>query len=531
VQPAALIRDLWQARVEWAQPGSSRLSGWALWRVGRLVLTTVIVVTNIAGTGAVLVIAFVVIPVPNVANLGHVRAVNAIAAAAYILIAFPLGAFVGTVRLARLRDWLEDRRPAGPADQQLVLRAPLRLFVVQVALWWVAALLFGVLDAVTPSSHGTQFGLTIALTTALTGLVTAACAYLFTERILRSPAARALDRGMPDRLAVPGVAIRSVLAWALGTGLPVLGLVAIGSEALANLPGSRARLDLVVVVLGGIGLSVGLLAVALAARATADPLEALRRALEQVQRGRMDVHVPVYDGTQIGKLQLGFNQMVAGLAERERLRDAFGTYLDPDVAQHVLREGTSQAGELVEVSVMFIDVRNFTVFAERTPAPDVVSTLNRLFEAIVPIIHDHGGRVDKFIGDGLMAVFGAPRRLPDHADQALAAALDITGAIESGQAGALAIGIGINSGPVVSGNVGGAGRLEFSVIGDPVNVAARVEAATRQTGDAILVAQPTRDLLTPGRFDLVERDRIPLKGKSEAVRLYTPRSGGAAAAG
>src|SRR5512142_399490 len=179
------------------------------------------------------------------------------------------------------------------------------------------------------------------------------------------------------------------------------------------------------VVLGATGIAVGLLAVTVAARATADPVESVRRALARVQRGELDVRVPVFDGTQIGQLQLGFNEMVTGLAERERIRDAFGTYVDPDVARHILEEGTNLAGEEVEVTIMFLDIRDFTGFAERTPADEVVAAINRLFEQIVPIIHAHDGRVDKFVGDGLLAVFGAPRRAPDHADRALAAAHEI----------------------------------------------------------------------------------------------------------
>jgi adenylate cyclase len=129
--------------------------------------------------------------------------------------------------------------------------------------------------------------------------------------------------------------------------------------------------------------------------------------------------------------------------------------------------------------------------------------------------------VDKFVGDGLLAVFGAPRRRDDHADQAARAAVEIVARVRSDLEGELEIGIGVNSGEVVAGNVGGAGRLEFSVIGDAVNVAARVEAATRETGDAILITDGTRRLLSdPGDLEIRPRDEIPLKGKSEPVALY-----------
>ena len=241
-----------------------------------------------------------------------------------------------------------------------------------------------------------------------------------------------------------------------------------------------------------------------------------------MQKGELDVRVPVYDGTQIGQLQLGFNAMVEGLAEREKIRDAFGAYVDPDVAEHILKEGTNLAGEEVEVTIMLLDIRDFTAFAEETPADKVVAAINDLFEQIVPIIHDCGGHVDKFVGDGLLAVFGAPRRREDHADRALKAALGIGERVNSSEG--LRLGIGLNSGMVVAGNVGGAGRLEFSVIGDPVNVAARVEAATRETGDTILLTERTRDLLADSHPELAERSGIELKGKRETVKVYAPTS-------
>jgi adenylate cyclase len=216
--------------------------------------------------------------------------------------------------------------------------------------------------------------------------------------------------------------------------------------------------------------------------------------------------------------------MVAGLAERERIRDVFGTYVDKEIAEHILREGTSLAGEEVEVTMMFIDICDFTGFSERATAPEVVATINRMFECAVPIIHAHHGHVDKFVGDGLLAVFGAPRRQEDHADQALAAALEIDRTVAEELGGELSIGVGLNSGTVVAGNVGGAGRLEFSVIGDAVNVAARVEAATRKTGDVVLLAENVKRLLRSNGVPLEERPGVPLKGKSESIMLYAPTS-------
>jgi adenylate cyclase len=504
--------------VEVVHPGEARLSGRALERLGTASIRFVVVTTNLIGAASVVVICLFAVPLPTVAHEHHVRVVNVLVAAGYVAFAIPAGVVLGSRGMRRVRDWLLAERAPSLEDARIVLQAPARLFALQLSLWVGGTVLFGVLDI----QYSLRLGLEVAVTVLLAGSVTASCAYLLTELLLRPAAVRALADGAPGRLAVPGVATRAVLAWAMGTGLPVLGVVAIGILSLSAPNTASHQLGVSMIVLGGAGIVVGLLAVTVAARATADPVNSVRRALATVQRGDFDVRVPVYDGTQIGQLQLGFNAMVGGLAERERMREAFGTYVDPDVARRILDEGVRLDGEEVEVTVMFVDVRDFTGFAERTPAAEVVSAINRLFERIIPIIHDRQGRVDKFVGDGLLAVFGAPRHQADHADQALGAALEIEKAMATDD-GELEIGIGLNSGKVVAGNVGGAGRLEFSVIGDAVNVAARVEAATRETGDTILLAEQTRALLRDPPSDLTERSAMELKGKTEKVRLYAPR--------
>ena len=497
---------------ELAHPGTTQLEGTTLWRLGRTGIAVAIVVINLVGAATVVVMGTLVIPMPTYANASHVRSVNVIAALVYVALAVPAGVLVGTRGLRQLRDWLVADRVATAAEARIVVRAPARLFGVQMALWAGAAILFGILNGL----YAAALGLRVAVAVALTGLSTAACAYLVTERLLRPAAARALAAGTPERLAVPGVASRAVLAWALGTGVPLTGLVLIGVVELGGGTASHTELAVVMVVLGAIALTVGLLAISLAARATADPVDAVRRGMQRVEGGDLDISVPVYDGTQLGQLQLGFNRMVEGLAERERMREALGIYLDPAIAERIVNEGTGLEGEEVEVTLMFVDVRDFTAFAEGRPAQEVVAALNRLFSRIVPLVHEQGGRVDKFVGDGLLAVYGAPRKLEDHADRALSAAVAMADAAPD----ELDIGIGLNSGKVVAGNVGGDGRLDFSVIGDAVNTAARVEEATRATGDVILISASTKDCLGRSWPGLVERRDVPLKGKADPVTLY-----------
>jgi adenylate cyclase len=474
---------------------------------------------NTVGAVVVFVFANFVVPTPDLPDESEIRVVNLVAFAVYLGIALVIGTVLGWRRITPLRDFLIEERLPTEDERRVALTAPLRLAVTNAAFWAGAIAIFGVLNA----TYSGELGFAVLVTVALGGITTTAIAYLLAERVLRGATGAAMAARPPRRPVVPGVAARSVIAWALGTGVPLIGMLLVAIYVLGGDEGiDRRELAVTVVALGGVALVIGLLAVILAARASADPITSVRGALAKVEGGDYDVEVPVYDASELGLLQAGFNQMVGGLRERERIRETFGTYVDKDVAEHILTEGPSLAGEEVEVTLMFLDVRDFTGFAESKPATEVVSALNRLFEAAVPIIREQGGHIDKFVGDGLLAVFGAPRRAENHARCALSAARGIVAAVEKDLGGELRIGIGLNTGTVIAGNVGGAGRLEFSVIGDPVNVAARVEAATRETGDIVLISEETAHQLGDD-VELERREGVELKGKSGPVTLYAPR--------
>jgi adenylate cyclase len=299
------------------------------------------------------------------------------------------------------------------------------------------------------------------------------------------------------------------------TGVVVSGLSTDGSAQLEDL-----GWDVTVAVL--VAFTISLELTLLVTRSVIQPVDALLKATEAVKRGDLDARVPITSGDEMGQLAGSFNEMMHGLSEREALREAFGAYVDPDVAQRVLEQG----GELIEgqereVTVMILDVRDFTEFAQRSSARETVTFLNDLFGIVVPCVVEHGGHANKFLGDGLLAVFGAPDRLPDHADRAVAAAGDIALKLEERFGDDVQFGIGINSGPVVVGSVGGGGRLEFAVIGDPVNVAARVEHLTRETGDVVLLTEATRCLLKDGSRRLETRGSFALKGVAEPVPIYS----------
>jgi adenylate cyclase len=251
------------------------------------------------------------------------------------------------------------------------------------------------------------------------------------------------------------------------------------------------------------------------------PIRDLAEGTERVAAGDYSQRLPVVQDDDLGALAASFNRMQAGLAERQRLQAAFGTYVDPALAARLLEQGDDVfTGERREVTVMFVDIRDFTPFAEANTAEDTVARLNALFEIVVPAVVEAGGHVNKFLGDGALAVFGAPNDLADHADAAVNAAVLIHRHVTERFCGALRIGIGINTGLVISGTIGGGGKLEFTLIGDTVNVAARVEQLTKTTGDAILLTQQSVDALDPRPTRLTDRGAHALKGKSAAVQVF-----------
>jgi class 3 adenylate cyclase len=251
------------------------------------------------------------------------------------------------------------------------------------------------------------------------------------------------------------------------------------------------------------------------------PIRDLAEGTERVAAGDYTQRVPVIQDDDLGALAASFNRMQAGLAERQRLQAAFGTYVDPALASRLLEQADDVfTGERREVTVMFVDIRDFTPFAEANTAEDTVARLNALFEIVVPAVVDAGGHVNKFLGDGALAVFGAPNDLADHADAAVTAAVVIHRLVAERFGDALRIGIGINTGKVIAGTIGGGSKLEFTLIGDTVNVAARVEQLTKTTGDAILLTGHTVDALSVRPSGLSNRGSHALKGKSAEVQVF-----------
>jgi adenylate cyclase len=261
------------------------------------------------------------------------------------------------------------------------------------------------------------------------------------------------------------------------------------------------------------------------ARGITSPVQRLVAGMHEVLRGNLRFRSSVEREDEIGFLATSFNEMVGGLEERERIKDTFGRFVSHDVAEAVLSGRVPLEGERREVSILFQDIRGFTTLSERLDPAALLKLLNQFFTEVVAAVEAEGGVVKQFVGDGVMALFGAPQSHSDHAERAVRAALGIVSRLarlnEKWRAqGALPleIGVGIHTGSVVAGLIGPDQRVEYGVVGDPVNLANRVEALTKDLQATVLVSRDIADRLGD-RFVLGRSATLPVKGRKQPVEV------------
>ncbi len=257
------------------------------------------------------------------------------------------------------------------------------------------------------------------------------------------------------------------------------------------------------------------------------PVNLLTKAIIEVENGNLDFRVKVKSRDELGQLADKFNEMIEGMKQKKRVEGLFGKYLSPDVAKKVLAEQSVEGilkGEKELLSVMFTDIRGFTPMSRGMDPQALISLLNSHFDESIDIIDRFGGTLDKFIGDAIMAFFGAPVHYDDFYMRAINAAVQIQRATEKfnfqrkleGKE-PINIGVGINTGDVVVGNIGSNKRLEYTVIGETVNIANRLCSVAKK--GQIIVSQSTYDLL-PNKSIASPIENVMLKGVSEPVTVY-----------
>ena len=473
---------------------------------------------QLCGAIDVFVLLFWVLPVPDEAVLDELLVANLVALVVYLTLTSIVGWRLGRRMSLSSREWLTEDR--APTDRELrsVLRVPLKCTTMDLGFWLGAAVLFFCVN-VTASVQAAFYVTSVILLGALT---TCAVGYLLTDRLMRPLTARALAYGPPSRPARPGVKGRLVLAWLLATAVPLIGLIAVAIRALATGDISAERTAISSLALGGVALFAGALATIFAAKQVADPISTVRRALRRVEDGDFDTEVHVWDASEVGLLQSGFNRMAAGLREREELRDLFGRHVGEDVARAALDSGAALGGETREVGVLMVDLVGSTTLAETRPPEEVVSLLNRFFGVVVQVVGAHNGWVNKFEGDGAMCVFGVPVAQEDPAGCALSAARELCDRLAD-EVPEVRAGIGVSAGRAVAGNVGAERRFEYTVIGDPVNEAARLCELAKRRGERVLASHAAVDRARPEEAARWSNgEAVVLRGRSAETRLATP---------
>ena len=363
----------------------------------------------------------------------------------------------------------------------------------------------------------------VTVATALGAAATAIIGYLQSERVLRPVAVAALRSGVPENVKAPGVILRQILTWMLSTAVPLLAIVlAVVADKVSLLHTAPESLFNPILLLALTALGVGFISTLLVAMSIADPLRQLRWALSEVQRGNYNAHMQIYDASELGLLQAGFNDMVRDLSERQRLRDLFGRYVGEDVARRALERGTELGGQERDVAVLFVDLVGSTQLAATRPPAEVVHLLNEFFRVVVDAVARHGGFVNKFQGDAALAIFGAPIEHPDASGGALAAARELHDELLP-VIGVAEFGIGVSSGRAIAGHIGAQARFEYTVIGDPVNEAARLtELAKLEAGHVLASAIAVSGALDAEALCWDVGEVVELRGRSAPTQLARP---------
>jgi class 3 adenylate cyclase len=285
-------------------------------------------------------------------------------------------------------------------------------------------------------------------------------------------------------------------------------------------------LFIVVMILAAV---MSLIAAVTISRSITTPLIEVSDMAQRVQSGDLTAQVEVRSSDEVGVLARTFNTMTAGLRERERERDMFGRVVSPEVREKLLSGGLTLGGETLWVAVVFSDIRGFSTMSEQMSPEEVVAFLNEYLAEMTAAVRPWGGYINNFIGDAIVVIFGAPIDQPDKEWRAVAAALTMRDRLEqlNRQRAArgepiINNGIGIGTGAAVAGQIGSIERLMYTVIGDAVNVASRLETLTKDYPDyPILINGPTAEALqTRTDLELKSLGPIHVKGRAEAVDVY-----------
>ncbi len=495
-----------------------------IWRAVRWLASTLwplytvtILGSNIlAAVGITLFLKFLV-PLPDLYQLPTATTLSTIAAI-YTAIAIVISTVITFALFRPVLDW--QRRPDKHDPnmvRNLVMRIPFYQTILAAVVWAGGIAIISTVAA----QESWRLALVVGVATTLAGLVVVLLTYLEAERLMRPIASAALARRFEDSSLEPPITQRLRLTWVLTSAVPTIGIILLLAGHRAGFfPGLLTELVPAIMALCITALITGFLGTTLVVMSVVDPILELQNAITQVRLGKLDAEVDIYDGSEIGVLQAGFNEMMRGLKERQRVNDIFGRYVGTEVARRALEEIPELGGEDREVAVVFVDVIGSTTFAVAHEPEEVVEELNRFFKHVVEVVHRNKGVINKFQGDAALAVFGAPITLSDATGHALKAARELHHELQDLR---LQAGIGVASGHVVAGHIGGSDRFEYTVIGDAVNTAARLTEIAKDTPGRVITNASTlakANEAEQARWTLMKS--VELRGRNMMTQIARP---------
>ncbi|HLO33249.1 MAG TPA: adenylate/guanylate cyclase domain-containing protein [Anaerolineales bacterium] len=451
------------------------------------------------------------------------------------ILLFGLGGALGRFAQRSFPEWYERIRAGESAEaipdaaRREVLNYPGMVAVTSLAMWFLASLFFGLWAGGSVRSF---------LAIALVGSVfTSALVFFAVDLFWRRMVPVFFPHGhvRTTRAFRLTVFTRLLIVFLLSSIYPVGLLVALSFDrarriiSASNPEAILRNMFLIEMFLLGISIVSSTLMAFFASRTVIGPLEELEKVMARVEQNDLNVQVPVLSNDEVGYLAERFNEMVAGLRRGELLRNLLNLYVSPEVAREALEHGASLGGQLVECTVLFSDIRSFTTLSEQLDPADLIGLLNRYMSRMVDVIVSQAGMVNKFGGDSLLAVFGTPLNpVSNHAVSATRAALGMRAALaEFNQAQAavgssqLQCGIAVATGTVVAGNVGGKERIEYTVIGDTVNLAARLQAMSKDLQhDILLNREAYLQACNEMQLHAEEISGVTVRGKNEPVTIY-----------
>ncbi|AVL99675.1 adenylate/guanylate cyclase domain-containing protein [Gordonia iterans] len=412
--------------------------------------------------------------------------------------------------------WFVDDGTTDRARRRAVARVPMQQVGADLAGWAVSFGVYALIAEVSP-----LFLATVGGAFAFAAVTSCCLTYLFAEAAARPLTVLALS-GASEPSVVHGVRERMVVVWLVSSAVPMAGLITINFGRWMDwLPPGNAELDWSAVFLALISLTSGLTVVMLVGRAIADPLTEMREVVESASEGDFGRRVAVYDVSELGVLQSGLNNMLDGLAERERIRALFSKHVGDRVAELAISQGGEMVGTNADVGVIFVDLTGSTTFAAQRDPRETAVVLNVFFSVVAEVVERHDGLINKFEGDAALIVFGAPATLADPAGAALCAARELGEALS--EKVPLEWGMGVGYGRVFAGNIGAASRYEYTVIGDPVNESARLSDWAKDcgspvcaSGDAVAAADPEEAQLWSSTGS------VQLRGRTATTEVFVP---------